>query len=86
MFLYYFSDHYSTKLTHIFFTALRLVNGSNQFEGTVQVFHNDTWYLVCDNNWDISDASVVCHQLGYVDAIAATRYSHFGISSGIIIC
>ena len=72
---------------HIFFhTALRLVNGSYQLEGTVQVFHNGNWSSVCDNNWDILDARVVCHQLGYVDAIAATRYSHFGISSGIIIC
>ena len=66
-------------------TALRLVNGTNQLEGTVQVLYNGTWGSVCDNNWDILDAHVVCHQLGYVDAIAATRQSHFGISSGIII-
>ena len=66
--------------------TLQLVNGSNQLEGTVQVLYNGTWGSVCDNNWDILDAHVVCHQLGYVDAIAATRHSHFGISSGIIIC
>ena len=74
-------------LKHLsFFKALRLVNGSNQLEGTVQVLYNSTWGSVCDNNWDILDARVVCHQLGYVDAIAATKYSHFGISSGIVIC
>ena len=50
------------------------------------MLYNGTWGSVCDYNWDILDARVVCHQLGYVDAIAATRYSHFGISSGIIIC
>ena len=66
-------------------TALRLVNGTNQLEGTVQVLYNGTWGSVCDNNWDILDARVVCHQLGYVDAISATRHSRFGISSGIII-
>ena len=66
--------------------TLQLVNGSNQLEGTVQVLCHGNWGSVCDYNWDILDARVVCHQLGYVDAIAATRYSHFGISSGIIIC
>ena len=74
------------KHLSFFIATLRLVNGFNQLEGTVQVLCNGTWSSVCDNNWDILDARVVCHQLGYVDAIAATRHSHFGISSGIIIC
>ena len=32
---------------------------------------------MCDRNWDLNDASVVCHQLGYPGAIRATTRSYF---------
>ena len=60
---------------------IRLVNGSD-FEGNVQVYYDHTWGSVCDDYWDILDARVVCHQLGYADAVAATRYAKFAINSG----
>ena len=42
------------------------------------------WGTVCSRGWDIKDATVVCRQLGFAKALAATVQSSFGAGSGSI--
>lgn len=57
---------------------MRLVGGSSSAEGRVEVLYNGVWGTVCDDSWSISDAKVVCRELGYLFAKSALRYAHFG--------
>ncbi|XP_012720233.2 galectin-3-binding protein A [Fundulus heteroclitus] len=62
---------------------IRLVGGQDEFEGRVEIFHDGAWGTVCDDNWDINDAKVVCEQLFYPGAKEALG-STFGEGSGQI--
>ncbi len=44
---------------------IRLLGGSNMYEGRVEICINRVWGSVCDSSWDSTDASVACKQLGF---------------------
>ena len=44
---------------------VRLVGGSSETEGTVEVCHNKTWGIVSGLGWGEEDARVTCRQLHF---------------------
>jgi len=62
---------------------IRLMGGTNDHEGRVEVCHNNIWGTVCDDYWSRSDGIVTCRQLG-LEYIAVTMRASFGWETGQI--
>ena len=63
---------------------VRLVGGTTEYEGNVEIFVNETWGFVCDDAWGMQDAQVVCNQLGITGDAEATLIGFFGNGVGTI--
>ena len=44
----------------------------------MEVYHNGEWGTVCDDGWDLNDAQVVCHELGYSNVISVKHNAFYG--------
>ena len=59
---------------------MRLVNGGS-FYGRVEIEYNNIWGTVCDDDFDLNDAIVICRQLGF---IGVHQIKFYGPGSGPI--
>ena len=58
------------------------MGGANYNEGRVEICLNNEWGTVCDQMWDVTDARVVCRQLG----LSSTGSENFFVSEVDYIC
>ena len=62
---------------------IRLVGGADDYEGRVEVCHDNVWGTVCDDFWSSNDGRVACGQLG-LPFVATTTRASYGEGTGQI--
>lgn len=62
-----------------------MAGGSDRCQGRVEIYYRGSWGTVCDDDWEMQDAVVVCQQVGCGSAKTYTTNAYFGYGSGLIM-
>lgn len=81
-FLYHLPQNYFSFTGSL---EVRLVNSKDDCSGRVEVRHGEVWHTVCDQDWNLSKAQVVCDNLQCGTAVDAPVKAHFGQGSGLVV-
>ncbi|VDI83621.1 Hypothetical predicted protein [Mytilus galloprovincialis] len=69
-------------LLRTLFEGIRLVGGAGPFEGRVEININGQWGTICDTDFDLADAEVLCRMAGYSRALRRFFGAYFGEGNG----
>ena len=56
---------------------MRLRSGGAAHKGYLEMYRSDRWGLVCDDEWTLAEAEVVCRQLGFSRGVRRTTQARF---------
>ncbi|CAE1178035.1 DMBT1 [Acanthosepion pharaonis] len=62
---------------------IQLVGSNDGSAGRVEIFYQEQWGTVCDDQWDNNDARVICRMLGFSDGTSTVGGS-YGPGNGSI--
>lgn len=51
-------------------------------EGRVEVFYNGEWGTICDDDFTLANAHVLCRHLGFVEALSWSHSAKYGPGTG----
>ena len=54
---------------------IRLVGGTKDYEGRLEVCINQVWGTVCSRSWGSTDTKVACRQLGHQELGSSINFS-----------
>lgn len=57
--------------------SVRLYGGQHSLEGNVEISRGGEWGGICDDNWGLEDAKVVCRQLGNYEVVSHSCCSKY---------
>ena len=60
------------------------MDGISPNEGRVEIFYDGYWGTICDDEWHVTQADVICRTLNYSGALSAPHRATFGIGNGHI--
>ena len=60
---------------------VRLVGGSNDNEGRVEITHRGEWGTVCEKSFSTPDGNVVCQELGFGTASQIITDGRYGLGT-----
>ena len=62
-------------------SSSRLFNGSNQYEGQLQLLVNGTWKPICSTDVNSITANRVCQSVGFKVAVRVFDYPYSGVDA-----
>lgn len=62
-----------------------MIGGKDECQGRVEVRHGEVWQTVCDTDWNMSKAQMVCEWLECGNALTAPGAATFGQGIGSVV-